>query len=113
MIGMTHPCASRVTMTATFPLVHRCPFVPEVDEGTAEITWTTASATLELHGLAAWLDSFCEEEISHEALTAHIADHLGTFDGIADVQVVTRWTTAGAEVVVRAIPREPVHASGA
>lgn len=110
---MIRPCPSRVTMTATAPLVHRCPYADEIDEGSVEITWTTAGNTLELHDLAAWLHGFAEDEVSHEALTAHIADHLGAQPGIAGVQVVSRWTTAGAEVVCRAVPREREQSSGA
>jgi NADPH-dependent 7-cyano-7-deazaguanine reductase QueF len=100
-------------MTITAPLVHRCPFREEIDQGTAQITWTTAGDTLELHDLVDWLDSFAEEVVSHEALTAHIAHCLAEYDGITDVQVVTRWTTAGAEVVTRAVPRERLVTEGA
>jgi NADPH-dependent 7-cyano-7-deazaguanine reductase QueF len=106
-------CASQVTMTVTAQLVHRCPFRDEIDEGTAEITWTTAGDTIEIHGLVDWLDSFAEEVVSHEALTSHIADCLGEMDGITDVQVITRWNTAGAEVATRAVPRERLIGTGA
>lgn len=117
-MSITVPCDSRVTMTATFPLIHRCPFADEVDEGTVEITWTTEGRTLELHALAAWLHGWDEQAISHEEVTAQIARGLAgepwlPWVGIADVSVTTRWTTAGGEVTCRAVPGQRVVPEGA
>lgn len=107
------PCSSPVAMTWTGPLNHLCPFVPEVDEGTVTITWITAGATLELHALAAWLGDFAGDKVSHEDITEDIRAALNQLAGIAGVDVTTRWTTAGGEVVVRAVPRERLIGSGA
>lgn len=111
--SLTVLCTSRVTLTFTAPLVHRCPYRAEVDEGSVEITWTTAGWTLELHALAAWLAGFTGDAISHEDITGDICAHLSDLPGIADVQVTTRWTTAGGEVSCRAVLREPHHPQGA
>jgi NADPH-dependent 7-cyano-7-deazaguanine reductase QueF len=104
---LTVPCTSRVTVTATFPLTHRCPYRAETDEGHAEITWSIEGRTLELHTLAAWLDQYADQAISHEDLTEEISERLAALPGIFNVRAVTRWTTAGAQVVVtaRALPR--------
>lgn len=113
-MNLAVPCDSAVHMQTTAPLVHRCPFRDEVDEGFIELTWVTAGSTLELHALHAWLAGFEHDVISHEGITADIAEHLGALPGIDDVQVVTRWRTAGAEVVVRrAVPRERLIGTGA
>lgn len=113
MTGLCAPCDAQTTVTYRGPLVHLCPFVDEIDNGAVTITWTTAGSTLELHALTAWLDSFAADRVTHEALTEDIGDHLSGLPGITGVAVETRWSTAGAEVVVRALPREPVHAGGA
>lgn len=106
-MSLAVPCTSTVTMQTTAPLVHRCPFRDEVDEGRIDLTWTTVGSTLELHALATWLDSFKGDVISHEDLTADIAEHLGDLPGIDGVQVVTRWVTAGVEVVVKRCSTSP------
>lgn len=100
-------------MTWTGPLTHLCPFVPEVDEGTVTITWITAGATLELHALAAWLGDFAGDKVSHEDITVDIQAGLDELAGITNVEVVTRWSTAGGEVVVRVVPRERLVGTGA
>lgn len=111
--GLTVSCDARTTVEYAGPLVHRCPFVDEVDRGAVTITWSTDGATLELHGLAAWLRTWTDVAVSHEALTDLIRSSLAGQPGIADVSVSTRWDTAGAEVVVRAVPGQPLHAGGA
>lgn len=110
---MNRICTSRTTVTATYPLQHLCPYRDEVDSGTVEITWRTHGATFELHDLGAFLATFAGKEFSHEQLTAFLAALLHDRDGLTVVEVLTRWTTAGAEVVCRAVPRESVHAAGA
>jgi len=113
-VNLTVPCESQVAMTSHHALVHRCPFRDEVDEGRIEIGWTTDGSTLELHALAAWLDGFRHDVISHEDITADIFDHLTAQPGITDVRVVTTWVTAaGATVEVRgALPGQRVLAAG-
>lgn len=87
-----------VTMKATGPLTHRCPFVKEVDNGTITITWETRGATLELHALRRYLDTFQCVEISHEDLTERIRADLAELPGIINLRVETTWETAGMEV---------------
>lgn len=106
---LTVPCASQVTASYTAPLTHRCPFRDEIDEGAVTVTWTTTGSTLELHALAAWLDGFKDDRVSHEDLTDAIGDHLDALPGITGVEVVTEWATAGARVVIRrAVPGQRV-----
>lgn len=112
-MNLAVPCDSEVTLSVSWPLTHLCPHIPEVDNGRIDITWTTRGSTLELHALRAWLNGFAADRISHEDITADIHDHLSALPGVADVQVATRWDTAGAEVDVRALPREPQHAESA
>lgn len=99
-MSLTIPCGSEVTVQATAPLTHRCPFRDEIDHGSVEIQWTTAGNTFELHTLRAWLDNHAGLTVSHEDITRAIADDLAGRPGIRDVRVRTRWTTAGAGVVV-------------
>lgn len=109
------PCDAQVAMSYTTPLTHLCPFVDEIDNGTVTITWATAGATLELHALAAWLGEFRTDRMSHEDITESIHDALDDLPGITDVQVITRWSTAGGqvEVVRRGVPRERLIQAGA
>lgn len=109
------PCPDQVTITVAADLTHRCPFVPEVDHGTATITWTTAGATVELHSLAAWLDGFRDETLSHEAITRRIQEALAALPGVTDVHVTTRWVTAqlAVEVASRVVSRERLVRAGA
>lgn len=73
----------------TAPLVHRCPFVDELDVGTVTIEFSGSAP--ELHDLAQFLASFAGLEISHEDLTERIADRThGT--------VTTRFRTAGLDI---------------
>lgn len=110
----TVPCEADVTVTVTGDITHRCPFVDEVDRGAVEIRWTTAGRTVELHSLVTFLQSWADVEASHETVTDRIAAELDR-DGIRDVHVTTRWTTAAAAVEVfgRAVPRERLLAGGA
>jgi NADPH-dependent 7-cyano-7-deazaguanine reductase QueF len=94
------PFTGRVQITGT--LVHRCPHVDEVDRGTVRIAWTCTGRTLELHSLAAWLQQFTDEPVSHEELTGRIRDELAALTGITDVEVSSDWRTAGLAVAVTA-----------
>lgn len=87
-----------VTMKASGALRHMCPFVKEVDNGTITITWGTRGATLELHALRRYLDTFRDREISHEDLTDLIRTDLAGLSGLTNVRVETTWDTAGMEV---------------
>lgn len=92
------PCTSAVTVTASGPLRHLCPFKDEVDVGTIKLTWTVQTQTVELHSLAAWLEEFSTLRISHEDLTDEIARHLADTPGLTGAQVTTTWNTAGMTV---------------
>ena len=93
-----------VTLSATAPARHLCPFVKEKDEGTVTVTWRTLGRTFELHSLRRHLDQFMDQwgevEVSHEEFTRHLQD---TFDhGDSKLQVLsvrTEWNTAGMPVV--------------
>lgn len=104
IIPIVVPNASWVTVSITGPLVHRCPYVSEVDNGTVDITWLTDSQTLELHSLRAWLDTFSTREISHEDITEEIRSTLFARPGITNVRVTTRWYTAGFDVSASGAP---------
>lgn len=110
---LTVMCEARTTVTYTGPLVHRCPYVDETDNGTVTITWSTDGATLELHTLAGWLRTWAAVTTSHETLTGVIRACIAGQSCIADVSVSTRWDTAGAEVVVRAVPGQRLESAGA
>jgi NADPH-dependent 7-cyano-7-deazaguanine reductase QueF len=88
--------ARGVTVTATFPLRHLCPFKDEADEGRISIKWAVSKETFELHSLAEYLAEFADLKISHEELTTRIFRELGSMV----VGIETTWSTAGAEVVV-------------
>lgn len=100
----TEPSTADVTMHATSLLIHRCPFVDEVDNGTVTIAWRVDGQTIELHSLRDYLASFRDSEIAHESLTDRIRHDLGTTPGIADVTVTTTWDTAGMEVTCSTSP---------
>lgn len=104
--------ANGLRVTATFPVTHRCPFRDELDEGTVTVSWTTTHhLTIELHSLAAYLTEFRDLAISHEDLTARLLDDLQSAGqgrspfSVTEVEVSTAWTTAGAAVTARALPR--------
>lgn len=94
------PEQSTTRVTTTGPLGHLCPHVDEVDAGAVAISWTCSGQTLELHSLAAYLDSFARERISHEGLTHRVQSELAGLGGITDVVVTSTWRTAGLDVVV-------------
>lgn len=100
----TAPSTADVTLSATAPLVHRCPFVDEVDNGTVTISWRVDGQTLELHSLRVYLNGFRDSEISHETVTDRIRHDLATIPGVADVTVSTTWDTAGMEVTCSTSP---------
>lgn len=74
-------------------IAHVCPHRPEVDRGTLELTFEGPAP--ELHALAVLVTSFEHEKLTHEELTARLAQETGA-------AVTTRWRTAGFEVEVRA-----------
>lgn len=77
------------------PLFHRCPFREERDEGALWAEWT---GFVELWEFRSWLNSWSDKAISHEALTALIADYLKRTASCVRVQ--TNWTTGGFDVTV-------------
>jgi len=87
-----------VTLTATAPLRHLCPFVEEVDDGAVTIAWSTCGNTIELHSLAEYLKQFADWRISHEALTDQIKHDIDGVPGIYATSVSTAWKTAGMDV---------------
>lgn len=117
MSSLTVPCDNNVAVSATGELVHRCPFVDEVDNGTITITWLPDGETFELHALAEYLRGFENSRLSHEEITDRIAFDL-IVPGIVGVTVTTSWTTAGFTVHATtggadALPREPLSRAGA
>ncbi len=86
-------------VTVTTAVTHACPFVPETDVGIITVSWT--DVIVELHELAAYIASYADVQITHEAMTEQVAGHVRNL-GAGDVHVQTRWRTAGLDVVVDA-----------
>lgn len=84
-----------VLVVTTAPLVHLCPHVDEVDTGQARLSWVTEGSTIELHSLAAYLESWADERIGHEELTETIASALRVLEGISSPRARLTYTTAG------------------
>lgn len=95
---MTVPVDADVHMTATCSVTHLCPFKDEVDRGGVTVKWSTNGRTFELHALAAYLQAFAEERISHEDLTDRFRRTLAFAPGVTGVEVTTVWETAGMGV---------------
>jgi NADPH-dependent 7-cyano-7-deazaguanine reductase QueF len=68
--------------------------------GWVTITWRCDGATVELHSLRAWLDTYSTSRDSHETITSDIAGTLAALEGIADIQVTSRFHTAGFQTTV-------------
>ena len=102
------PCDSDVTVKVSGDLTHQCPYRDEADHGHVEIAWTADGNTFELHSLNAYLAAWRDARLSHEQVTDRIRHDLSTVEGVTNVQVATKWKTAGMEVVVRALSGEPV-----
>lgn len=96
----TVPVEARVQLNVTANMRHLCPFVKEVDNGTITLSWIADGWTFELHALRAYLGTFSDREISHEALTEEVRAELGGHHGISNVTVSSTWDTAGMEVRV-------------
>jgi NADPH-dependent 7-cyano-7-deazaguanine reductase QueF len=101
------PAPPGVRVEVRADLNHQCPFKPETDRGTALLTWTTTDITIELHSLRSWLSAWAAEAISHEDLVQRVADALAAC-GVAEVRVQATYPTAGMEVTVGAVPRDPL-----
>lgn len=84
-------------VTVTVRVQKRCPFVPEIDYGTAVLTFDIPEGEMapELHGLAKQLDAARGEEISHEEYTQGL---LNTWGHAGLIRAETTWQTAGMEV---------------
>jgi NADPH-dependent 7-cyano-7-deazaguanine reductase QueF len=96
------PEPARVRVTVAAGITHLCPHKDETDTGRVVISWRCDGGTVELHSLRAWLDGYSTRRDSHETITGVIAAVLAALDGIADVQVIGRFHTAGLEVTVEA-----------
>lgn len=95
------PTASRgIRVSATCPLVHRCPHVDELDVGEVTLSWVTTTVTIELHSLAAHLSTYAEAVVSHEDLAQRLVEVLAAC-GVAEPSVASSWSTAGFAVDVR------------
>lgn len=83
-------------VTVSGAVRHLCPYRDEVDDGTAEITLSVTGGedAPELHSIADTLADYAAVRISHEELTRAFYRLFH-----AD-KVVTRWKTAGLDVVV-------------
>jgi NADPH-dependent 7-cyano-7-deazaguanine reductase QueF len=88
-----------VRVTVSRHLVHRCPYVDEIDIGSLTATWE--GDAVELHALARTLDAWRDVSLTHEAITDRIAAEIAELGGRA-VEVQTVWDTAGMRVVVDA-----------
>jgi NADPH-dependent 7-cyano-7-deazaguanine reductase QueF len=91
-----------VSARTSGPIRHLCPYVDEIDEGVVTIGWRTDYVeTFELHSLRAYLDTFADVQISHEALVNQIKDDLEARIG-RGVTVSGKFTTAGLDCEVTA-----------
>ena len=94
----TATAAPGLTMSATSPIRHLCPFKDEADDGTITVAWRTLNGTLELHSLRAYFRSFAAAEISHESITDTIYRELQRIPSVRVLDVSTTWDTAGMGV---------------
>lgn len=102
MTPETVPCDNDVTVTVAGPLIHMCPFVNEIDHGNITITWKPSGRTFELHSLRAYLNSWADSQVSHEAITDRVLHDLTATSGVTAVTVESHWwMTAGFAVQVR------------
>jgi NADPH-dependent 7-cyano-7-deazaguanine reductase QueF len=114
----TIPCDSDVTVTASGPISHLCPYKDETDHGRIAIRWAVYGQTFELHSLADYIAKWADTRLSHEQVTDRIRHDLSTTEGVTDVQVDTSWDTAGFAVSVTtggesdSLPGKPVRAEG-
>lgn len=85
-----------MNLTVTSPVIKRCPYVDEVDEGTVTLTFAVdVGDGPELHGLSRYLNGFANQSLSHEAFTRAV------YHRTAAVEVESTWTTAGMTVTAR------------
>jgi len=98
------PCrAQNSAMLVSGVVSHLCPFRDERDDGRTSIRWVVQTHTIELHSLRVWLDSLAEKKTSHEQFTAAVRAAVSGLEGIAEVQVVSYWETAGFKVTAEAL----------
>lgn len=84
----------------SLPLVHRCPFVDETDEGVITITYRPGDRLAELHGLAAVVDGYRGVEITSEQITFDLALWFREAFNPHTLAVTTAWQTAGIDMAV-------------
>ncbi|MGI5223015.1 hypothetical protein [Nocardia sp. CA-290969] len=90
------PTSGKGQMIVKGSLRHLCPFKDEDDDGVILLCWEFDGETFELHSLAAYLNSFRHEKVTHEELSHRIASDLAPWG----VDVRTEFTTAALEVTV-------------
>lgn len=89
-----------VAVSATAQVRHWCPHKDEYDDGTVTAAWEVNGQTLELHSLAEYFRGWSDVTISHEAITAAIAEDLSK-TGLRGVTVKGMWRTAGMIVTTK------------
>lgn len=100
MTTIEAPYHIRVEVTAA--LEHLCPVVDERDIGTITIGWTCIEATLELHALTTYLQTWRDVRISHEDLVDSIDRYLSAQPGVRVNAISATFTTAGMTVTASA-----------
>lgn len=87
--AVDHP--TQVTMSR--PTKKRCPFVEEIDDVTVTVHYVAEDKVVELHDLAAYIDSFEDVQLSHEDFAQGIRTRL--LDEGIDPVVRVAFRTAG------------------
>lgn len=102
----------RLSISLTGRLACRCPVNGKRDEATVTVTYTPAEMVLELTALAAYLADFQDRSITHEAVTAIIADEIRWSVMSDDVTVTTDWAPVegvGCVITCSTSPRSAVN----
>jgi NADPH-dependent 7-cyano-7-deazaguanine reductase QueF len=103
--------SARISVQLVGRLTCRCPVNGERDEATVTITYTPVEMVLELAALADYLAGFQDRSITHEAVTAIIADEIRWSVMSDDVTVATDWTAVesiGCVITCSTSPRSRV-----
>lgn len=83
--------SDRLSITLTGRLVCQCPVNGRRDEAVVAVTYTPVEMALELTAFAEYLAGFGGRPITHEAVTAIIADEIRWAVMSDDVTVTTTW----------------------
>ena len=103
---------AHLSITLVGHLTCRCPVNGKRDEAKVTVTYTPAETALELTALADYLASFQDRPITHEAVTAIIADEIRWSVMSDDVTVATDWTPVegiGCVVTCSTSPRSAAN----